>query len=62
MLWIFLGLAWLAGIIADIQESMAGRMDKKGEVSGARLNIKTVFPRYGDFHVKDKTVARPSYF
>ena len=26
-----------------------------------RLNIKTVFPRYGDSHVKDKTVARPSY-
>ena len=23
--------------------------------------IKTVFPRYGDSHVKDKTVARPSY-
>ena len=28
---------------------------------GSRLNIKTVFPRYGDSHVKDKTVARPSY-
>ena len=26
-----------------------------------RLNIKTAFPRYGDSHVKDKTVARPSY-
>ena len=25
------------------------------------LNIKIVFPRYGDSHVKDKTVARPSY-
>ena len=25
------------------------------------LNIKTVFPRYGDSHVKDKTVVRPSY-
>ena len=25
------------------------------------LNIKTIFPRYGDSHVKDKTVARPSY-
>ena len=24
---------------------------------GPRLNIKTVFPRYGDFHVKDKTVG-----
>ena len=29
--------------------------------SGYHLNIKTVFPRYGDSHVKDKTVARPSY-
>ena len=28
----------------------------------ARLNIKTIFPRYGDPHVKDKTVVRPSYF
>ena len=28
---------------------------------GARLNTMTVFPRYGDFHVKEKTVARPSY-
>ena len=25
--------------------------------SGPRLNIKTVFPRYGDPHVKDKTVG-----
>ena len=24
---------------------------------GPRLNIKTVFPRYGYFHVKDKTVG-----
>ena len=29
--------------------------------SGPRLDIKTIFPRYGDSHVKDKTVARPSY-
>ena len=28
---------------------------------GLRLNIKTVFLRSGDSHVKDKTVARPSY-
>ena len=28
---------------------------------GPRLNINTVFPRYGDYHVKDKTVVRPSY-
>ena len=28
--------------------------------SGPRLNIKTIFPRYGNFHVKDKTVLRSS--
>ena len=28
---------------------------------GPRLNIKTVFSRYGDSHVKDKTVAIPAY-
>ena len=28
---------------------------------GPRLNIKTVFPRYADSHVKDKMVVRPSY-
>ena len=28
---------------------------------GPRLNIKAVFHRYIDSHVKDKTVARPSY-
>ena len=30
-------------------------------VFGSRLNIKTVFPRYGDSHVKDNTVTGPSY-
>ena len=29
--------------------------------AGSRLNIKTVFLGYGDSHVKDKMVARPSY-
>ena len=28
---------------------------------GPRFNIKTAFPMYGDSHVKDKTVVRPSY-
>ena len=28
---------------------------------GPRINIKTVFPRYGDSHFKDNAVARPSY-
>ena len=27
------------------------------KTSGPRLNINTVFPRYGDSHVKDKTVG-----
>ena len=27
---------------------------------GPHLNIKTIFPMYGDSHVKDKTVERPS--
>ena len=27
---------------------------------GPCLNIKTVFPRYGDSHVKDKTAVKPS--
>ena len=31
------------------------------KISGSRLNIKTVFPSYGDSHVKDKTVAKLSY-
>ena len=29
--------------------------------SGSHLNIKTIFARYGDSHVKDEMVARPSY-
>ena len=29
---------------------------------GPRLNIKTVLSTYGDFHVKDKTAVRTSYF
>ena len=28
---------------------------------GPCLNIKTVIPRFRDSHVKDNTVARPSY-
>ena len=28
---------------------------------GPCLNINTVFPRYEDSHVKDKTVTRPFY-
>ena len=29
--------------------------------SGPCLNIKAIFPKYGDSRVKDKTVVRPSY-
>ena len=29
------------------------------KISGLRLNINTIFLRYGDPHVKDKMVARP---
>ena len=30
-------------------------------ISGPRLNIKTVLSTYGDFHVKDRTAVRTSY-
>ena len=30
-------------------------------ISGPHLKTKIVFPKYGDFHVKEKTVVRPSY-
>ena len=32
--------------------------NKAGNEAGSRLNINTVFPRYGGFHVEDKTVVR----
>ena len=35
--------------------------DDKIEYTGPRLNIKTVFSTYGDFHDKDKTAVRTSY-
>ena len=40
--------------------SGAGRL-KEGQLSGPRLNIKTVLSTYGNFHVKDKTAVRTSY-
>ena len=30
-------------------------------LNGPHLNIKTIFPKYGDSHVKDRTVTRLSY-
>ena len=41
--------------------SMAVTLLCQRKETGPHLNIKTIFPRYGDSHVKDKTVARPSY-
>ena len=40
---------------------LAGGLAQAGTytmLAGPRLNIKTVFPRYGDSHVKDKTVGK----
>ena len=45
-------LTWQDGT-SIIAQAMATR---------ARLNIKTVFPRYGDSHVKDKTVGETVLF
>ena len=36
-------------------------MSEPGQEPGPRFNIKTVFPGYGDSHVKDKTIVRLSY-
>ena len=37
-------------------------VDRQGQQgAGPHLNIKTVFPRHGDSHVKDKKAVRPSY-
>ena len=45
-------------LLAGYHRSAIEKLTKK---PGPRLNIKTLFPRYGDSHDKDKTVARPSY-
>ena len=36
---------------------MASQIKENTKAPGPRLNIKTIFPRYGDSHVKDKTVG-----
>ena len=43
--------------------SFLNEADKQtaGWSPGPHLNIKTIFPRYGDSHVKDKAVVRLSY-
>ena len=45
----------------DVFFSLNMISNKQRWVAGPRLNIKTIFPRYGGPHVKDKTVVRPSY-
>ena len=36
---------------------ICANQQRKYQRSGPRLNIKTVFTKYGDYHVKDKTVG-----
>ena len=46
----------------DKNTSMKTHVDTpKYQITGPRLNIKTVLSTYGDFHVKDKTAVRTSY-
>ena len=47
------------GIMLQPISNVQGRSG--GWQPGPRFNIKTLFPRYRDSHVKDKTVPRPSY-
>ena len=62
-------LALIAGSLALTTPETKGRpmpqtlqdAEDLKRCSGPRLNTNTVFPRYGDSYVKDKTVARPSY-
>ena len=42
---------WFSSIVRRVTA------DNHVKHAGPRLNIKTVFPRYGDSHVKDKTVG-----
>ena len=44
---------------ADLNGTTVCRSLEALQIPGPCLNIKTVFPRYGDYHVKDKTVVRP---
>ena len=46
---------------ADFNGTTVCRSLEALQIPGPRLNIKTIFPRYGDSHVKDKTVVRPSF-
>ena len=60
-----LGICWklmeCSSFLWNLQESWCRALDVPVEKPGPCLNIKTVFPRYGDSHVKGKTVARSSH-
>ena len=45
----------------EAREVSMAAIEQNSMGSGPHLNIKIVFPKYGDSHGKDKTVARPSY-
>ena len=45
-------IAWMISLVAYLIFDV-----KRLQKAGPRLNIKTVFPRYGDSHVQDKTVG-----
>ena len=53
-----IGVAVSCGVIETISVMDT---DNGHGTPGPRLNIKTVFSTYGDFHVKDKTAVRTSY-
>ena len=44
-------------ISIGMRDPLLWKLSRQHNDSGPRLNIKTVFPRYGDSHVKDKTVG-----
>ena len=45
----------------QVSQNSCHLLPKWSYTPGPCLNIKTIFSRYGDSHVKDKTVVRPSY-
>ena len=49
-----------SGIGGLLEDTLGGHLEQN-LTHCARLNIKAVFLRNGDSHVKDKTVVRQSY-
>ena len=45
----------------ELERTFDDKLAETVKEPGSWPNIKTVFPRYGDSHVKDTTVARLSY-